>query len=106
MRWPLLILCPHAIVVACTDGRRFSPEAWRQEDQFQRDVFTADLIGRRLLIGKQWHEVNRMLGPGRTFGREPRDVERGARMRKRARRSSCRSISGTGSPRARAVHRE
>ena len=69
MRWPLLILFL-MLLVACTDGRRFSPEAWRQEDQFQRDVFTADLIGRRLLIGKRWHEVNQMLGPGRTFGRE------------------------------------
>lgn len=56
------------VLSACSDGRRFTPEAWRQEDQFKRSDFTADLISRRLLIGKQWHEVNEMLGPGRALG--------------------------------------
>ncbi|MUV14188.1 hypothetical protein [Noviluteimonas gilva] len=73
MRRPLLILSLvflAALFSGCTDGRRFSPEAWRQEDQFQRHAFTGDLLGRRLLIGKGWREVHQMLGPGRTFGRD------------------------------------
>ena len=73
MRRPLLFLSLAfltAVLAACTDGRRFSPEAWRQEDQFDRNAFTADLIARRLLIGKRRFEVHQMLGPGRTYGQE------------------------------------
>ncbi|KGQ19747.1 hypothetical protein LF41_2689 [Lysobacter dokdonensis DS-58] len=67
----LLVLPLMFLLAACmSDGRRFTPEAWRQVDQFERNAFTADLIGRRLLIGKKWHEVNQMLGPGRTLGQE------------------------------------
>src|SRR4051812_32710797 len=69
---PFFALQVLAVVLlgACSDGRRFSPEAWRQEDQFERTAFTSDLIARRLLIGKQWHEVNAMLGQGRALGPE------------------------------------
>ncbi len=58
------------LLAACSDGRRFSPEAWAQEDRFDRHVFTSDLIARRLLIGKGWGEVHHMLGQGRTLGQE------------------------------------
>src|SRR6476660_9650302 len=69
MRRSMLILAL-LLLSACSDGRRFSPEAWAQEDRFQRQAFTSDLIARRLLIGKGWSEVQNMLGPGRTRGTE------------------------------------
>ncbi|MGO4551904.1 hypothetical protein AB4059_12480 [Lysobacter sp. 2RAF19] len=69
MRRSLLIL-GLLLLAACSDARRFSPEAWAQEDRFQRQAFTSDLIARRLLIGKGWGEVQHMLGPGRTRGHE------------------------------------
>jgi len=65
-----MLLLALLLLSACSDGRRFSPEAWAQEDRFQRQEFTSDLIARRLLIGKGWGEVQHMLGPGRTRGKE------------------------------------
>jgi hypothetical protein len=69
MRRPLLLLSL-LVLAACSDGRRFSPEAWRAEDPLRRNTFTADLLGRRLLIGKGQGEVYAMLGPSRTFGQD------------------------------------
>ena len=60
----ILLIALFVLLSACNDGSRFTPEAWRQADAMERHQFTADLLGRRLLIGKNRHEIDRMLGLG------------------------------------------
>ena len=85
MRRPLLVLSL-LLLAACSDGRRFSPEAWRAEDPLRRNTLTSDLLARRLLIGKGEGEVYEMLGPSRSFGRDTAtwnigvDAQTGAQM--------------------------
>jgi hypothetical protein len=52
------------LLSACNDGSRFTSESWRQADPLERHVFVADLISRRVLIGKSSREIYEMLGGG------------------------------------------